>query len=525
MIASVWCAFAVVIVLWLSGYPLARLLLPRGERPTADSLLRVGMSLPLGSLLFVVLLYLPLALGARWTAGYCLGVWVFHAGLALVTIRLFIWARRRWLAAWSDATSAVKMATAAVGVILLTAATVAANLGLQGYDARAIYGLKAKILAEQGILSEEDFCDIHRLHFNPGYPLLVPILESPIFQLCGNAGDQGLPLLFCGFLAAIALLFASHFVRYQPIAAGWLTFVFLLTPWFWKFSEGAGLSGSADIVFAAYLLSAAVCGARMLSEDGFRYSLPCGLALGGALAVKQEGALWSGLILVSFGLTWFIARRRNRHAMLPRSEEETADPEKSMGLAVALCRQPIAKLGMVALMVLPMFLLLRLTHGDIPRAPLYRSYFQTLSWEWAVHCVGRIPQIARFAASECVNNVWGFGWGALLLSLLLKRRYPVSTETTFLRLLTILGVGSYLAVFFVTPYPLTYHLFTAFRRLMFHVYPLALLVLGEQWLASGILEEWGRVFCFGGNRTRVAAPISDGRPFGELRRDSPAQAA
>lgn len=525
MIASVWCAFAVLIVLWLSGYPLARLLLPKGERPTSQTLLWLGLSLPLGSLLFAALLYLPLVLGKRWTAAYCLGVWAFQTGLAVVAIRLLLLGRRRWMAAWSNATPAAKLAIAAVAVILLSAAMVAANLGLQGYDARAIYALKAKILAEQGTLSHADFRDIHRLHFHPNYPLLVPILESPIFQLCGNAGDQGLPLLFWGFLVTIALLFASHFVRHQPTAAGWLTFLFILTPWFWKFSEGAGLSGSADTVFAAYLLAAAVCGARMLSEDGFRYALSCGLALASTLAAKQEGVLWSGLILLSLSLTWIVAWRRNRHAMLPCSKNHALASERSTVLGVGFRWQPLAKLGIVALTVLPMFLLLRLTHGDIPRSPLYRSYFQALSWEWVVQCVGRIPQIAAFAFSECVNNVWGFGWGALLLSLLLKRRCPVSAETMFLRLLTILGVTSYLAVFFVTPYPLTYHLFTAFRRLMFHVYPLALLVLAEQWQATGIIEEWGRVFCFGGNRTRDATPIPNTRPWGEPRQDTPAEAA
>ncbi|MGQ9914586.1 MAG: hypothetical protein ACUVQQ_09600 [Thermogutta sp.] len=525
MIASVWCAFAVLIVLGLSGYPLARLLLPKGERPTSQSLLRLGLSLPLGSLLFAALFYLPLVLGKRWTAAYCLGVWAFQTGLAVVAVRLFLRGHRRWMAAWSNAPPTVKLAISAVVVILLSAATVAANLGLQGYDARAIYALKAKILAEQGTLSHTDFRDIHRLHFHPGYPLLVPILESPIFRLCGNASDQGLPLLFWGFHVTIALLLSSHFVRHQPTAAGWLTFLFILTPWFWKFSEGAGLSGSADIVFAAYLLAAAVCGARMLNEDGFRYALSCGLALAGALAVKQEGVLWCGLILLSLSSTWIVAWRRNRLAMPPCSKDHAVAGGRSTVLGVGFRWLPLAKLGIVALTVLPMFLLLRLTHGDIPRSPLYRSYLQALSWEWAVHCVGRIPQIAAFTFSECVNNVWGFGWGALLLSLLLKRRYPVSAETVFLRLLTILGVTSYLAVFLVTPYPLTYHLFTAFRRLMFHVYPLILLVLAEQWYATGIIEEWGRVFCLGGNRTRVATSIPNTRQWGEPRQDAPAEAA
>jgi len=505
---SVWYAISVLIVLWLSGYPLARLLVPDGGQRAAESLLRLGASLLLGCLLFTGLSYLPLAVGTRWTTTYWTAVWAIHAGLAVGALWLLIRDRGRWIAVWRNTTRNATIAAAATGVILVSAAAVGGNLGLLGYDARAIYGLKAKVLAEQRTVSDEDFRDLHRLHFMPDYPLLVPILEAQVFLWSGNANDQGLPLLFWGFLTAIPFLWASCAARYDPVTAGWLTFVFILTPWLWKFSEGAGLSGSADVVLAAYLLAAAICGAHLSTGAGSSYALLCGLMLAGAMAVKQEGTLWSGLVLTSLALTRFATRPRSRDAIRLSGSKRAVADGKSTALGEASRRQSLVNFGIVVLPILTMFVLLRLAHGDFPRSPLYRSYLAALSWDWLAQCVGRVPQIASFAASECVNNVWGFGWGALLLSLLLKRRFPLSTEAMSLRLLTILGAASYLAVFLVTPYPLTYHLFTAFRRLMFHLYPLAMVVLAEQLTATGVVDELGRVFrfCSPSQGARVRGP-------------------
>jgi len=256
------------------------------------------------------------------------------------------------------------------------------------------------------------------------------------------------------------------------------------------------LSGSADVVLAAYLAAAAICAADVSPGADGRYALLCGLMLAGAMGVKQEGTLWSGLVLTTLALTRLTTRRRSRVASRRSGSNEACVAGKGTSLGAGLRRRPLVDFGIVLLPILIMFVLLRLTHGSIPRSPLYRSYLAALSWDWLTRCVGRVPQIASFTASECVNNVWGFGWGALFLSLLLKRRYPLSTEAMSLRLLTMLGAASYLAVFVVTPYPLTYHLFTAFRRLMFHLYPVAMLVLLEQLTATGVVADLGRVFCF-----------------------------
>ncbi|GAB4130077.1 hypothetical protein [Thermopirellula anaerolimosa] len=509
MTGSLGYTIAVLIVLWLSGYPIARLLVPADRQQTAESLLRLGASLLLGCLLFSVLLYLRLAVGARWTVAYWVAVWSVHAGLALAAIVLLVRDRRYWIALWRNAAPSARIAVAATGAVLLSAAVVGGHLGLLGYDARAIYGLKAKVLAEQGMLTDVDFRDVHRLHFMPGYPLLVPILEAQVFRLSGNASDQGLPLLFWAFLTANVILWASYVARFDRTAAAWLTLFFALTPWLWKFSEGAGLSGSADVVLTAYLLAAAVCAARSTTEKGYRYALVCGLAIAGAMAVKQEGVLWCGLILTTLGLTWIVDWRRRRCAPARSAGESLLAEGIGTNVNVGRRWKSLTNFGIVTVTGLSMIVLLRMVHGDIPRSPLYRSYFQALSWDWLGHCVGRIPQIASFAVAECVNNVWGFGWGALFLSLMLKRNRPVSTEATFLRLLTTLGAASYLAVFLVTPYPLTYHLFTAFRRLMFHIYPVAMLVLAEQVMAAGIVGELGRVFRFGTLRTANEKPVSN----------------
>ncbi len=491
---SVWCTAAVLLVLWLSGYPLARLLLPDGGRRAAEAWFKGGASLLLGCLLFVGLLYFPSALGTRWSTAFWAAVWVVHVGLALGAVWLLIGDRRRWSGVLLNTTRSTGVAAVVTGMILLSAAAVGGNLGLLGYDARAIYGLKAKVLAEQRTVGGDDFRDVHRLHFMPGYPLLVPILEAQVFLCSGYSKDEGLPLLFWGFLTVIAFLWASCATRYEPSAAGWLTFFCVLTPWLWKFSEGAGLSGSADIVLAAYLAAAAICAADVSSGADGRYALLCGLMLAGAMAVKQEGTLWSGLVLTTLALTRFTTRRRSRDASQRSGSNEACVFGNSASVGAGFHRHPLVDFGLVLLPIVIMFVLLRLTHGDIPRSPLYRSYLAALSWDWLTHCVGRVPQIASFAASECVNNVWGFGWGVLLLSLLPKRRYPLSTEAMFLRLLTMLGAASYLAVFVVTPYPLTYHLFTAFRRLMFHLYPLAMLVLLEQLTATSVVADLGRIF-------------------------------
>ena len=54
------------------------------------------------------------------------------------------------------------------------------------FDARSIYGLKARILYDTGDLRGEDFRNPDRLNFNANYPLLVPLIEATLYAAQGR---------------------------------------------------------------------------------------------------------------------------------------------------------------------------------------------------------------------------------------------------------------------------------------------------------------------------------------------------
>ncbi|GEM_PF-1177438 len=507
MTPSAWSSLLILTVLWASGYSLSRLLLPGNRLARGDALLRFGIAPLLGCLLFAWLLYLPLAMGARWTWGYLGAVWCIHGGLALWAVQGVFRGWRRSLAAWEKASYSVRFSFLATVVILLSTAVPAATGGLWGYDARAIHGLKAKVLAEQGTLNEADFRDVHRLHFQPDYPLLVPIIESQVFMLAGYEQDQGLLLLFWGFVVSIGCLWASWLLSLDGTQGAWLVPVFMLTPWLGSFAEGGGVSGSVDVVLVTYLLAGGIGVARALTAGNQRYAAMGGLAFAGTMLVKQEGTLWAALAMISMVITWVWTRQRwtiSRPLSISVNSEADGEPhsgEKDDASWAIPRKILLTTFGIMAAMVLPVFLLLQWTHGDIPQSPLYRSYSHALSWGWLITCGSRVPQIVQFAAAEFVNNVWGFGWGGLAFALVLKRRYRLTGEVLFLRILAGIAVACYIAIFLVTPYPLLYHLFTAFRRLMFHAYPLAILILAEQLCATRLTHQLGWVL-WGGKRPR-----------------------
>ena len=91
----------------------------------------------------------------------------------------------------------------------------AASTELSGYDARTIYGLKARILYHAGTVRSEDFLDINRLNFNPGYPLLFPLLEAQMDWARGSDEGPGMKFLFLGFGLALVSIYARQARRFE----------------------------------------------------------------------------------------------------------------------------------------------------------------------------------------------------------------------------------------------------------------------------------------------------------------------
>lgn len=428
-----------------------------------------GEAFLLGCLLLTMLGYLVLAvLGKLTPTAFCL----LGAVQAVLSIKGLAAAWRWWRRSKPKWSLAMLLPVSLATVLAIAAV----QLPLLGYDAQAIYGLKAKILAYGGSVFGPDFRDPYRIHFGMNYPLLLPILESFLFRLRAIVdpsnpwSDQGFPLLFWAFwLAGISIL--SQEGRYWGGRTGaWAGFIWGVTPIAWRWTEGATLSGSADAILALFV----VAGVSRFARGWFRRDraslILAGGFLAGAMLTKQEGILATAL--AGFALSLILLQQVMR-----------GRPRLSFGLR-SPARQGLGQAGLCFVGPALAILLLGLVHAGMPQQAYMRSYGAALSWDWLRQLGDRPAVILRFAIQEFIKNQWGTAWICLALALFLKRQAPVPAAVKLIRIFVGLLLLAYHAIFLITPYPLMYHLFTAYMRLLSHAYPLAVLILVEQLSAS-----------------------------------------
>ena len=350
-----------------------------------------------------------------------------------------------------------------VVAVLLVLLAAAASLGpFAGWDERAIYGLKARVLYHEGSVHAEAFADTAYVHSQSRYPLLVPLLEATLFTLRGSFDDRGLRLLFLLFSLSLALVVAGEARRLHGARAGGLWGLLLLTtPMLIGSSEGSGLTGSADVPLAAFVTGATVLAGRSLQRTDSGAPLLAGLLLGAAFATKQEGMIWAlalgGAVLLTL---WRFPVAR------------TADLARGAAAAAAPAL---------------LFLALSLAASRwTPRSAWSERYEVVLRLDWLRRLGARPAGIAPFVLRQLADwKSWGWVWVLVVAGLLFLRR-PRIGRTPFFWRTTILAVfAADLAVFAVTPNQVHWHLATAFPRLLLHLLPLAPLVLAEQVGASG----------------------------------------
>jgi hypothetical protein len=382
----------------------------------------------------------------------------------------------------------------ALGVALVPAMVHAAVNELSGYDARTIYALKGRMLYRTGTVHSEDFLDIDRVNFNPGYPLLLPLVEANLDWTRATDDGHGTKLLFLGFALALVSVYAGQVRRFEgPGFAAVSALLLLMTPMVASCFEGAGLSGSADLPFAAFLLGGILALSRWLERPSGRAAASAGLLLGAAALTKMEGVLWIagcvGALLV---------------VMLVRRKELRFRP-------VALL--PIA--GIIAAAVG----LGRAVHRGMPDSPYYPAYFATLDWQWLRQLGDRPWTVLSYAAEELVRlRCWNLIWPAVIGSLVFLRRGEISPTVRFWRLTAMGMVAAYFGVLLLTPLNLSYQLFTSTSRLLLHVYPLAVLIMSEQLAASGWSRQITAVFRIESDSDPAATVSLPMRDKGERKR-------
>jgi hypothetical protein len=333
------------------------------------------------------------------------------------------------------------------------------------YDARSIFGLKARVLYDTGALDGEDFRDVDRLNFNANYPLLIPLVEATMFAAQGSQQNIGLQLLFAGFVLSSVSLLVAEVRRFDsPVAAAFWGAGFLLLPLTLAPTEGGGLSGSADYALAAFTTGAVIAAGRWLTSPSARSAILSGLLLGAGILTKNEGLIWVATTGGALLAAMFIRR-------------------------IGIRWSALATGGLIALGAIGCAVVAEMNRQGIPQSPYFRPFGGTLRLEWLIHVWTRIPFILQFAALELGDGrLFGFVWPFSVLALVLLRRPKAPAQIVFYRCVVVGVAAVYFLTFTLTPLHLEYQLRSALFRLTVHFLPLLMLVAAEQLSASG----WSR---------------------------------
>jgi hypothetical protein len=336
---------------------------------------------------------------------------------------------------------------------------------LSGYDARSIYELKSRVIYDAGSVRGEDFSDPSRVNFNPGYPLLLPLLETQTYWPGDGAADHGLKLLFVAFAVSLAAVSAAEMRRFEcrgfaALTALWL----LLTPVLICCFEGAGLSGSADVPIAAFLFCGVMELGRWLEQRGTSAAIQAGIFLGAAVLTKSEGIILVGFCCAACAAT-----------MLVRRSKPSVRQLASLSLGVVL----VLGAGVAG----------AAAHRWQPLFQYYPSYFAALDWTWLRQLGDRVVPVLRYLGEELFRlRFWKLLWPCVLGSLVLLRRGSIPDKVLFWRLAAVAMAAGYAAVFITTPLHLQYQLMTSATRLTLHYFPICAVIMAEQLAASG----WSR---------------------------------
>ncbi|MEM1177801.1 MAG: hypothetical protein AAGM22_05625 [Acidobacteriota bacterium] len=334
---------------------------------------------------------------------------------------------------------------------LLATAVAARTPGL-GWDGLAIWGLKARTVAELGHVPWSAWLDPGALSMHPEYPLHLPLLGA-VFASIGALADlewshSTLPLLSAFDVAAVTLLLVGSFEQ-RARAARWPLRILLagglLTPIVWRELP----EGKADLTLALCVLAMTI-GAVAWLRHGQRDALLFAALAGGLGAwTKQEGLVW--LALASLFVLTLTPQPSRRQLFGPALLAGlVAAPWHVVRLALGLATEPFA-----------------VNADQLDRLPPLAEAFGrevVNPGHWGLLWIAALPVAAR----SVIRGIRGWrSTGA-----------PETRGELFPAAFLLAAVVTLGAIFLATPHDLEWHLATALDRVLLPLWPVALLTLG-----------------------------------------------
>ncbi|HEX5053495.1 MAG TPA: glycosyltransferase family 39 protein [Planctomycetota bacterium] len=319
----------------------------------------------------------------------------------------------------------------------------ALGLGLYEWDAFAIWALKAKVIAGDGLVPRPAyFSDVSLSYSHLDYPLMVPLQMVGVFAVLGRVDDQlaKLPEVLC-YVGLMALVFSFCRRRTSLPTALAVTVLVLAAPCTLRHAG----SGMAEVQLMAFYTASVVCVIEWREAPRWRTSALCGVMSAFAALTKNEGLALGAINCVAM-------------VAFP--------PPRGSG------RRLWGGAGLCALVFVVLVLPWLVWSHCIPRT--HGDYLGNLSARTFVDNAARIPVIAAaFAGQVTAVAEHGLLWLVLLGTAALRWRTFGGATIRVAWLLLVLHLLSYALIFVVTPHDVRWHMASSLHRLVLHALPLA----------------------------------------------------
>jgi Dolichyl-phosphate-mannose-protein mannosyltransferase len=328
-------------------------------------------------------------------------------------------------------------------MFLCTVTAHALAFPLYEWDAFAVWGYKAKVIAAEGLSPRPDyFTDVTMSYSHLDYPLMTPLLMAGVFGVLQHVDDHWAKLFSVVlYLGLICLVLAFARCRLSPLKALAVTAVTVGVPVMLRWAG----SGNADVPLAAFNVAALFFLIRWLEESNLRDCTLCAVMSAFAAFTKNEGLAFGILTCV----VMFLPVLRSQHT----------------GRRLA-----------GASLYLVVFLLLSLPwliwSADIPRT--HENYAAHFGVSEILAKVDRLPVIVNEMVRQIVNvRRYGLLWIVLIASAVMGRHAFRNRTIRIVWLLFILQLGVYSLIFLVTPWDVRLQMSVSLDRLLLHVIPAA----------------------------------------------------
>ncbi len=337
-----------------------------------------------------------------------------------------------------------------LGLLLWTFPQVVATQPYGGWDAKAIWNVRALFLYRASGDLAEIFAELE--HGHPDYPLLLPASLAGQYCLLGGE-DLAIPsvtsLLFA-LGAGAALLLAVARTGTPAVAAAALA-VYWATPavWRWSFVQ------YADIPLSYLLLMAVLTLSSQLETEGARRLPPvlAGCFLGLLAWIKNEGLVQAGLLALAFAVLF-------AGAGLARRERWRRPPWIAAGALPGL-----AALVLFKVYWSPVNETARFLDGAWGKILTAERWLTVASAVWR--------ELAPWSGAA----TWGLLWPSLALCAVCfrRRRAAGGRPLRLFGAVLVLALGLSVMAYILTPVAsLEWHLKTSLKRLLLQLTPLAM---------------------------------------------------